>query len=92
MLGLGTTGQFSRDLKRENAGPHGADLKETLEDVTNLLRQGKALPAANRDHPLRGKWKGCRDCHLKPNLVLVYRRSAKLIELVRLGSHSELFG
>ncbi|MBV9693274.1 MAG: type II toxin-antitoxin system YafQ family toxin, partial [Alphaproteobacteria bacterium] len=41
--------------------------------------------------PLGGDWKDHRDCHIKPDLVLIYRKpDAKTLELVRLGSHSEL--
>jgi mRNA interferase YafQ len=50
------------------------------------------LPIANRDHPLKGEWRGYRDCHVKPDLVLIYaKRGADLLRLARLGSHSELF-
>lgn len=92
MLGLSYTGQFKRDYKREKAGQHAADLDDLLKAITDLLRAGSRLPAANRDHPLRGSWKGARDCHLKPDLVMIYRKTATEIELVRIGSHSELFG
>ena len=91
MLDLDTTGQFKRDYKREKAGRH-ADLDEIFAAVTNLLINKQPLPAANKDHVLRGEWKGCRDCHLKPDLVLIYRKTADAIELVRLRSHAELFG
>ncbi len=44
-----------------------------------------------RDHPLTGRWRDHRDCHVKPDLVLIYRLPDKAtLELVRLGSHSEL--
>jgi len=86
------TGQFKRDYKREKAGQHAADLDDLLKEVTDLLRAGSKLPASNKDHPLKGKWKGARDCHLKPDLVLIYCKTETEIELVRVGSHSELFG
>lgn len=90
MLALEITGQFKRDYKREKSGQH-ADVEELLKAVTNLLVSKAELPVANKDHPLKGEWKGFRDCHLKPDLVLIYRRSKTAIELVRLGSHSLLF-
>jgi mRNA interferase YafQ len=44
-----------------------------------------------RDHPLTGEWAGFRDCHVKPDLVLIYEKpDAATLRLVRLGSHSEL--
>ncbi len=49
------------------------------------------LPVTMRDHALIGNWKDCRDCHIKPDLVLIYRKpDADTLELIRLGSHSEL--
>ena len=84
---------FRRDYKRESAGRHGRDLDTVLDDVVSMLAMDKTLPVANRDHPLSGAWKGYRDCHLKPDLVLIYRKpDPNTLDLVRLGSHSELFG
>ena len=91
MLSLKITGQFKRDYKREKASQH-ADLDEIFKAVTNLLVNKMPLPASNKDHLLKGEWKGCRDCHLKPDLVLIYRKTQSAIELLRIGSHSELFG
>lgn len=91
MLAVHRTTQFKKDFKREKAGKH-ADLEEVFVAVLGLLLQEKPLPAANRDHPLHGNWKGFRDCHLKPDLVLIYRRTESGLELARMGSHSELFG
>lgn len=91
MLTLEFTGRFKRDYKREAAGAH-EDLDGLLKAVIDLLISQTPLPASNNDHPLKGEWKGCRDCHLKPDLVLIYRKTDTAIQLVRLGSHSELFG
>jgi mRNA interferase YafQ len=91
MLKLGRTTQFKRDFKREKAGQH-ADVEDALKTVILLLVNEKPLPIAARSHPLRGRWKGYHDCHVKPDLVLIYRKTLTAIELVRLGSHSELFG
>jgi mRNA interferase YafQ len=87
---LNRTGQFKRDYKREKAGH--ANLDDAFRAVAVLLVSGADLPAALNDHPLKGNWKGFRDLHIKPDLVLIYRRTKTTIELVRLGSHSELFG
>jgi hypothetical protein len=52
---------------------------------------GAPLPRRNVDHQLTGEWQDHRDCHLRPDLVLIYRLpGADILELVRLGSHSEL--
>ncbi|WP_419319269.1 type II toxin-antitoxin system YafQ family toxin [Caulobacter sp. ErkDOM-E] len=90
MLALEITGQFKRDYKREKPGRH-TDLDAVFKATVDLLVSETPLPVANRDHPLKGDWKGCRDCHLKPDLVLTYRKTRTSIELLRLGSHSELF-
>lgn len=90
MLALEITGQFKRDYKREKVGRH-TDLDAVFRATVDLLVSEAPLPFANRDHPLKGDWKGCRDCHLKPDLVLIYRKTRTSIELLRLGSHSELF-
>ena len=62
-----------------------------LMEVVNLLAADKPLLRRNFDHPLSGEWSDHRDCHLKPDLVLIYRKPDDgNLELVRLGSHSEL--
>ena len=61
--------------------------------MLSQLAADVALPAAHRDHPLTGDWKGFRDCHLKPDLLLIYRKpDPATLDLARLGSYSELFG
>ena len=85
------TGQFKRDYKREAKGQHRLGLDEALLTVLRLLIADTPLPAKHRDHPLVGEWTDHRDCHVKPDLVLIYRvPDAETLQLVRLGSHSEL--
>jgi mRNA interferase YafQ len=56
-----------------------------------LLADDERLPRRYFDHVLSGEWKDFRDCHIRPDLVLIYRKpDAESLELVRLGSHSEL--
>ena len=53
-------------------------------------REGKGDPR-RRDHALTGNWRDYRDCHIKPDLVLIYQKpESDILRLVRLGSHSEL--
>ncbi len=93
MRTIETSSAFRKDFKREKSGRHGKSLNGLLSSVLNLLASDRSLPAANRDHPLVGAWKDHRDCHLKPDLVLIYRLCGPdVLQLVRLGSHSELFG
>jgi len=78
-------------LKREASGPHKKTLQESFLALVEQLAKDKALPGRYRDHALTGNWKDHRDCHVKPDLVLIYRKpDAQTLQLVRLGSHSEL--
>jgi mRNA interferase YafQ len=85
------TSRFKRDYRREKSGQHGKRLDALLMEIVNLLAADKPLPRRNVDHPLSGEWNDCRDCHIRPDLILIYRKpDADSLELVRLGSHSEL--
>ncbi len=85
------TGQFKRDFKRELKGRHGKSLNELLTVVVTLLVTDTPMPERLFDHALTGNWADHRDCHIKPDLILIYRRpDPETIQLVRLGSHSEL--
>jgi len=85
------TGQFKRDFKRESKGHHRQTLQADLTAVVVALANDQALDPRHRDHGLTGDWKDHRDCHIKPDLVLIYRLpDGERLQLVRLGSHSEL--
>ncbi|GAA8308019.1 type II toxin-antitoxin system mRNA interferase toxin, RelE/StbE family [Helicobacter pylori] len=56
-----------------------------------ILRKKEPLPPPFKDHALVGTYKGCREYHIKPNVLLVYRVKGNVLTLVRLGSHSESF-
>jgi len=64
-----------------------------LKKIISLLCEGKKLPAKNKDHFLSGNWSNYRECHIEPDWLLIYQVNTDdlLIELIRLGSHSELF-
>ena len=85
------TTQFKRDYKREKKGRHRASLDQNMVGVITLLANNKPLDNRYRDHALTGNWKDHRDCHIKPDLVLIYRiTNQDILQLVRLGSHAEL--
>ncbi|MCY4389124.1 MAG: type II toxin-antitoxin system YafQ family toxin [Desulfurellaceae bacterium] len=85
------TAAFKRDYKREKKGRHGKTLDGGLSQVVAMLVANKVLPWRYRDHALVGDWSDHRDCHIRPDLILIYRKSdAEHLDLVRLGSHSEL--
>jgi mRNA interferase YafQ len=83
--------RFKRDYRREKSGRHALILDAAMMDVLNQLAADTPLPRRNFDHPLSGQWVDHRDCHIRPDLVLIYRKpDDETLELVRMGSHSEL--
>jgi mRNA interferase YafQ len=85
------TAQFKRDYKREKRGQYKKILDDELLSIVQLLVVDVKLPDILHDHSLNGNLKDCRDCHIKPDLVLIYRKTNNdFLELIRLGSHSEL--
>ena len=83
--------RFRRDLKRELKGRFRLVVLAELDPVVDLLRADAELPARLQDHPLSGDLDDCRDLHLRPDLLLLYRKpNPDTLQLVRLGSHSEL--
>lgn len=84
---------FKRDYKREAKGRYRNMLDAELSSVLIALATDQQLDPRHRDHDLSGDWAGYRECHIKPDLLLIYRKSGDdLLRLARLGSHSELFG
>lgn len=85
------TRQFQRDYKREAKGLHRATLESDFMTLVAALANDQPLPEKHRDHTLSGEWNDHRDCHVKSDLVLIYRKPDEdVLQLVRLGSHSEL--
>ena len=82
--------RFDRDFKL--AIRRGRD-PEKIKAAIKLLCSGQPLPASLRDHPLKGKFAGCRDCHIEPDLVLIYAIDNGQLHLIclRLGTHADLF-
>ena len=85
------TSRFKRDYKRESRGRHRTYLDAILAPVVEALANDRPLEPRHHDHALSGEWRDFRDCHVKPDLLLIYQKSgAYTLRLVRLGSHSEL--
>jgi mRNA interferase YafQ len=86
------TTHFQKDFKREKRNPRHKDLDKVLEGVIDSLLLDKQLARKFLDHALKGEYADCRECHLKPDLLMIYSKSGKsVLSLIRLGSHSELF-
>ncbi|MDO8360127.1 MAG: type II toxin-antitoxin system YafQ family toxin [Devosia sp.] len=84
-----TTTRFERDVRL--AERRGKDLGK-LRRLMLLLAAGEPLPANYRDHALKGEWGGCRDAHVEPDWVLIYRlETENTIYFERTGTHSDLF-
>lgn len=85
------TNTFKRDYKREKKGRYRKTIDDDLLKVVAMLANDEPLAERHHDHPLAGEWKDHRDCHIKPDLILIYRKTDEnTLDLVRLGSHSEL--
>ena len=85
------TRRFRRDYKREKSGRYGKRLDAELTETINMLADDEPLPRRRFNHPLGGEWSDHRDCHIRPDPILIYRKpDATSLELVRLGSQSEL--
>jgi mRNA interferase YafQ len=85
---LSQTSQFKKDIKKQlRKGKN----QQKLVKVIKRLLSGKPLPEKNKDHPLKGNWKGRRDCHIEPDWILIYRITKDELLLERTGTHSDLF-
>jgi len=82
------TTSFKKDYKKLNSTD-----KNLLKEIIIKLANGKKLEEKYKDHNLIGNYLGCRECHIKPDLLLIYRIDNDILELalVRVGSHSKLF-
>jgi len=89
MLEIIYSSQFKKDFKKARKLPL-PDLK-TLFEVISILEHEAILDAKYRDHELSGNWSNFRECHIKPDLLLIYRIIVSELQLARLGSHSDLF-
>ncbi len=89
MLEIIYASQFKKDFKKLRNLPL-ADLKAIFELVLQLEQEHKLAPHY-KDHELVGNWARFRECHIKPDLLLIYRVYESELQLARIGSHSDLF-
>jgi len=81
---------FKKDYKRELKSRHSELLNDKLNTVIKILIDDAKLEPKYKDHALIGNWKNYRDCHIFPDLVLIYRLTKTDLILARLGSHAKL--
>ena len=89
MLSLEYSTQFKRDFKKITKPPI-PDIVE-IGHVIKQLQLCQVLPEKYVDHPLSGNWQDYRDCHIKPDLVLIYKIDQDSLKLARIGTHNEVF-
>lgn len=84
------TPNFKRDFKQIQKRGYNLSF---LKDIITKLANGEELPERNHDHALSGNYKGYRECHIKPDWLLIYKveENALILYLTRTGTHSDLF-
>jgi mRNA interferase YafQ len=89
MKKLFLSGQYKKDYKRYKNNPKKV---EALKEVLKMLKNEQPIPAEYKPHMLWGQYKGCMECHIQGDFLLIwFDEERDIIELVRLGTHSELF-
>ena len=90
MYKIELTNRFKKGLNKLKKNGFDTNL---LYNVITLLQNGKSLPKKYCNHPLKGKYKGYYDCHILPDLILIYKIEKEKLTLVLLdiGTHSNLF-
>lgn len=89
MLNVRYSSAFKKDFKACVKRGYKMPLLQTAIDT---LRIPAALPEKNKDHQLIGDYSGCRECHIEPDWLLIYKQTGDELQLVRTGTHSDLFG
>ena len=91
MLEIYQTSSFKKDRKRELRNPNNQDLDLRIVEIVSLLTKKKPVPRRFKLHRLKGIYSGYLECHVKPDLLMIFRIETKRVYLFRLGSHSNLF-
>lgn len=88
MYNVKYSNKFKKDIKKINC-----QLIKKLQKIIDLLIDGEQLDKKQLNHKLRGEFKNCYECHINPDILLIYKikKQELLILLLRVGSHSELF-
>lgn len=90
MYKISASTKFKKDLKLVIRRGYDTAL---MDDVVTTLAEGRALPERYRDHPLKGNYGGCRECHITSDWLLIYEIADDelVLYLTRTGTHSDLF-
>jgi len=89
VFSLEYSSQFKKDFKKITK----MSIPDIIEvgNVISTLQNQETLAKKYVDHPLSGNWAGFRDCHVKPDLILIYKINSTALQLARIGSHGDLF-
>lgn len=88
MLKIELTNAIKKDLKKYK---HEKEVLLELQKIIGLLTEKRSLPTKYRDHNLTGNWVNHRECHVRNDILLIYKVEEDILFLTRFGSHSELF-
>ena len=80
--------RFKKDLKRYE---HNKEILKELNDILKMLLSKTKLSEKYKDHPLTGNHFTYKECHVKPDVLLIYKTDEQILYLSRIGSHAELF-
>jgi mRNA interferase YafQ len=87
------TSSLKKDYRRTASSSQTRNLDTLLDEVIDLLKADLPLSRRHRDHALSGTWTDFRECHVRPDLLLIYQKiGLNVLRLVRVGTHSQLFG
>lgn len=84
---------FTSTFKKEYKKLAKLGKTKAIDTIIQSLANGETLDKKYNDHALKGDYKGFRECHIEPDLLLIYKKyeDILLLSCVRLGSHSNLF-
>ncbi len=88
MLKIELTNSIKKDLKKYK---YQKEVLLELQKIIECLTKRKSLPTKHRDHNLTGNWINHKECHVKNDVLLIYKVEGDILFLTRFGSHSELF-
>jgi mRNA interferase YafQ len=93
MRSVKATQSYKKDFRREARGENLEAMATEVPIVVGILASDVPLPRKYHDHILTGEWADHRECHIKTDFLLVYSKTDDdILHLVRLGSHTEIFG
>ncbi len=81
------TSKFKKDAKSFAKSKYREDIRIVIEELINT----GTVAVKHKPHKLMGNYKDCMECHILPDLLLIWQKEERTIKLIRLGSHSKLF-